>query len=115
MILLSSLILTISACSSLKPEKQIVTETKIVRQNIPVQQRPKAVDFPDVQWYVVTKDNMEEFITRVESDSGAIVYMAITPQGYENLAVGMQDLRRYILQQKEIIIYYEKAILEDIE
>jgi hypothetical protein len=41
--------------------------------------------------------------------------MAVTPRGYENLAVGMQDLRRYILQQKEIIVYYEKAITEDPE
>jgi hypothetical protein len=58
---------------------------------------------------------MEEFIQRIEQDAGQIVYMAVTPKGYENLAVGMQDLRRYILPQKEIIVYYEKAITEDPE
>jgi hypothetical protein len=36
--------------------------------------------------------------------------MAITPKGYENLSVGMAELRRYVLQQKQIIAYYEKAI-----
>jgi hypothetical protein len=97
------------------PEAKVITETKIVRPNIPLQEPPKAVSFPEVDWYVVTKDNMEEFIQRIEQDAGQIVYMAVTPKGYENLAVGMQDLRRYILQQKEIIVYYEKAITEDPE
>lgn len=106
------LVLTISACSSLRPEKEIVTETKIVKQNIPIQQRPKLVDFPDVPWYVVTRDNLDEFIARVEKDAGTVAFMAVTPKGYENLAIGMQDLRRYILQQKEIIVYYETALTE---
>lgn len=106
---------SLSGCAGLTPEAKVVTETRIIRQNIPLQQPPKAVDFPNVDWYVVTKDNMDEFIQRVEQDAGQIVYMAVTPQGYENLAVGIQDLRRYILQQKEIIIYYEKAISEDPE
>lgn len=119
MILLSllaiPLTLTLSGCASVLPEPKVVTETKIVRPNIPLQQPPKAVDFPNVDWYVVTKDNMDEFIQRVELDAGQVVYMAVTPKGYENLAIGIQDLRRFILQQKEIIIYYEKAITEDSE
>jgi hypothetical protein len=31
---------------------------------------------------------------------------------YENLALNLADLRRYIEQQKEIIVYYEKAITD---
>lgn len=118
-ILLSLLVIqltfSLSGCASSTPEPIVVTETKIIRPNIPLQQPPKAVDFPGVYWYVVTKDNMDEFIKRVEQDTGQIVFMAITPKGYENLAIGIQDLRRYILQQKQIIIYYEKAITEDPE
>lgn len=117
MILLSllaiPLTLSLSGCASVIPETRVVTETKIIRQNIPLQQPPKAVDFPNVDWYVVTKDNMDEFIQRIEQDAGQVVYMAVTPKGYENLAIGIQDLRRYILQQREIIVYYEKAISEE--
>jgi hypothetical protein len=36
--------------------------------------------------------------------------MAITPQGYENLAVGINDLRRYANQQTNVIEYYEDQI-----
>jgi len=32
---------------------------------------------------------------------------------YENLALNIGDLKRYINQQKEIIIYYEKAVTEE--
>jgi len=29
---------------------------------------------------------------------------------YENLAINIAEMRRYLNQQKEIIIYYEKAV-----
>jgi hypothetical protein len=34
-------------------------------------------------------------------------------QDYENLALNIAELRRYINQQKNIIIYYEKAVTDD--
>jgi len=34
---------------------------------------------------------------------------------YENLALNLADLRRYINQQNEVIIYYEKAVKEEPE
>jgi hypothetical protein len=37
----------------------------------------------------------------------------MTPHGYENMAINMQELRRYILQQKEIILYYREATKSD--
>ncbi len=78
-----------------------------------LQQSPAPVDFPDVEWFVINKDNLDESLKRIEEASGSVAFMAITPKGYENLAVGVAELRRYILQQKEIIAYYEKAIQGD--
>jgi len=34
---------------------------------------------------------------------------------YENLALNVADIRRYIEQQNEIILYYEKAVTNDTE
>jgi len=31
---------------------------------------------------------------------------------YENLALNIADLKRYLEQQNEIILYYEKAVTE---
>jgi hypothetical protein len=33
----------------------------------------------------------------------------MTPKGYENMAANLQDIKRYIKQQKEIILYYREA------
>jgi|TARA_B100001287_G_scaffold74045_1_gene61439 hypothetical protein len=32
---------------------------------------------------------------------------------YENLALNIADIRRYLNQQEEIIVYYEKAVTEE--
>tara|TARA_R100000808_G_C2149721_1_gene158222 strand:+ start:1167 stop:1304 length:138 start_codon:yes stop_codon:yes gene_type:complete len=34
----------------------------------------------------------------------------VSVRDYETLALNMAELKRYIQQQKELIIYYEKAI-----
>jgi len=64
----------------------------------------------DVDWYVVTERNMDEFLEKFEKDNGDIVFMAISVRGYENISLNLADLRRYILQQKEIIVYYEDSV-----
>ena len=75
-----------------------------------LQQPPKPVTMPNMQWYVVSDKNLNEFIERVKADNGSVAFVALTPSGYQNLSLGVADLRRYILQQKEIIVYYEQAV-----
>ena len=111
-LLILSLILLSSSCSFLnrQPEEKIVTVTKIIQPIIPIAERPKQLDLSDVDWYVVTERNMEEFLEKFEKDNGDIVFMAISVRGYENISLNLADLRRYILQQKEIIFYYEESV-----
>ena len=104
-------LLLLSSCGTFrKPEKEVVVQKEYVKQAIMLQQAPAPVDFPDVEWFVVNKDNLDESLKRIEAAGGSVAFMAITPKGYENLSVGVAELRRYILQQKQIIAYYEKAI-----
>tara|TARA_B100000085_G_scaffold38690_1_gene31814 strand:- start:1460 stop:1585 length:126 start_codon:yes stop_codon:yes gene_type:complete len=37
----------------------------------------------------------------------------ITPKGYENLALGIAELRRYVKDQQAIIAYYEEALTKE--
>lgn len=104
LILLSSL----AGCSSL-PQK-VVTETKIIEKNIAVAERPKPLQLTDMYFYVVTEDNYEEFKTKFLDKNIDLVYYAISVKDYENLALNISELKRYIDQQKQIIIYYEKAV-----
>lgn len=105
-----SLILLSSGCSSWKPLTEVVTETKIIERNIPTQERPKQVNLEDIKWYVVTERNMDDFIKRFEDENGTLVFYAMSVRDYETLSLNMADLKRYILQQKEIIVYYEESV-----
>ena len=108
MILLTSL--TLMGCS-LMPEPKILTVTKIVKTEVPIVARPKQVQLSDVKIYVVSAVNYKEFITKYEKKNGADSYIAISVKDYSNLSLNFAELRRYIEQQKQIIIYYETALL----
>ena len=105
------LTLLLSSCGYLrKPEKEIVVQTVEVQKVIPVQPRPKPVDMTDVKFYVVTEENYEEFKEKFMKTNNDYVFYAVSVHDYENLAFNMAELYRYIRQQKEIMIYYEKAV-----
>jgi len=46
----------------------------------------------------------------MEDEEGKLAVIAMTVRGYENLALNVSELERYIRQQKEVIVYYEEAI-----
>jgi hypothetical protein len=106
-LLLSSFILT--GCFSWTEEK-VVVQTKIIKPNIPTQAKPKPVQMNKVKFYVVTKKNLNEFMAKFEKETGDVVFYAISVRDYEDLALNLADLRRYLQQQDKIIVYYEKAI-----
>lgn len=101
--------LTLMGCS-LIPEPKVLTVTKTVRTEVPIVQHPKAVQLNDVKIYVVNKDNYENFIKNYAAKNGADSYIAISVKDYENLSLNFAELRRYIQQQKQIIVYYETAV-----
>jgi len=39
-----------------------------------------------------------------------LAYVALSIKDYENLALNISELRRFINQQTEIIVYYEKSL-----
>ncbi len=91
-------------------EPEVVVTTEYVEKTIPVQERPAKVEMPPVDWFVITEENLDAKLEEVKTKTGQIVFIAITPKGYENLALGIGDLRRYIKQQQSIIAYYEEAV-----
>ena len=105
------LTLLLSSCGYLrKPEKEIVVQTVEVQKIIPIQPQPKPVDMIDVKFYVVTEENYEEFKEKFMKTNNDYVFYAVSVHDYENLAFNMAELYRYIIQQKEIMIYYEEAV-----
>ena len=108
-LLLLSLI--ISSCSSWNPLKTIEVKTVEVERNVPLQNRPRQLDLADIHWYVVTEENFAEFKKRFQKENAdPLVAYVISVKDYETLAIDMAEIKRYIDQQKQIIIYYEKAL-----
>ena len=77
--------------------------------------RPKPVQLNDTRVFVVTEENFDTFIEEFKSIYGEVAYVALSMRDYENLALNVAELRRYINQQTEIIVYYEKAVTDEPE
>ena len=64
----------LSSCSSIRPEKEIVTVTEFVQTKIPIVLHPKPVNLNDVKIYVVSpSENFEEFMSEFEKKNGRSV------------------------------------------
>ena len=102
--------MTLTGCSGLIPEPEIKTVTKIERLTVPVVARPKPLRLIDTRVFVVTKDNFKKFVKEFKEVYGDLAFVAISMKDYENLALNIADMRRFLNQQKEIIVYYENAV-----
>ena len=109
-LILLPLLLLSSGCSTWNPLKTIEIKTVEVDRVIPTQNRPRPMKMNDIYFYVVTEQNFEEFKKRFTKENGDLVGYVLSVRDYETLALNMAELKRYLLQQKEIIIYYEKAV-----
>ena len=112
LILLSLLpLFLLSSCSLLPRQKEIIIQTVEVEKQIPLQLQPKPLQFNSVYWHVVTEENFNNFIKKFKKENGeAWVFYAISVRSYESLALNMAELKRYIEQQKQVIVYYEEAV-----
>jgi len=108
------LAILLSSCSW-KPEKEIVTVETIVKPTITLAQRPRPVEFDELKVKVITEANVQEVIQEMKTNQGQFLVYALDPVTFKNLAIGIEEIKRYIEQQNDIIIYYEKAITDEPE
>ena len=95
------------------PEPQIVTVTEKVPLRIYQPPLPQEIDLLNVNFFVITEENYDEKKKEIEKIlDGNFVVFALTPDGYEKMAENFQEVRRYVRQQKELILYYREATSE---
>lgn len=72
---------------------------------------PTPVQMLPVQFRVINRNNLEAFVQEIRTQQSTEnpVFIAMTTQDYENLAINIADLRRYIQQQQSIIVYYRRT------
>ena len=104
--------LLLSSCSW-KPEKEIITKAEVYVPTINVVPRPEPLTLRNADVIVITEKNLEEVIQRVKDMQGSFVVYALDPKSFESLAINMEQIKLYIEKQKQIILYYEKAVTNE--
>ena len=75
---------------------------------------PREIDLKEVRWLTITPENFEEQLKVIEEQEGELVFLAMTIPDYELMAYNMQELKRYITELKDVVVYYRKVTTEDI-
>lgn len=95
--------LFLSGCASAPPPIVQECPKPLVLNPPPIE----AVSLKPVKFYVVSEKNLETFLKEIEDVSSGVFY-AITPAGYQSLANNVQELRRYIKESQNTILFYQK-------
>ena len=98
------------ACScSLLPTKEVQVTAKPMDRTIVQPVMPREIDLKEVRWLTITPENYEEQFAVIEDQEGELVFLAMTVPDYEVMAYNMQELKRYITELKDVVVYYRKV------
>ncbi len=86
--------------------KQVDVISKPVERQIAQPILPRELKLNAPYWYVVSDKNMNSFLETVEREEGRVVFVAMSIPDYEVMAYNMQELKRYIKELKEVVVYY---------
>lgn len=99
----------ISSCSLFPSRQQVEIISKPIERSIAQPVMPREISLNDPYWYVVSNKNLDEFLARIEKDSGNVVFLAMSVPDYELMAYNTQELKRYISELQEVVVYYRKV------
>lgn len=97
------------SCSLIPSKQQVEVISKPIERTIVQPIMPREIDLKDPHWYVVSSKNLDEFLEQIEKDQGQIVFVAMSISDYELMAYNMQELKRYMNEVKEVVVYYRKV------
>ena len=73
---------------------------------------PREIDLQEPMWIVVTPENYKEQLAFIEEQEGKLVFLAMTIPDYEVMAYNMQEIKRYITELKDVVVYYRKVTID---
>ena len=125
-ILASALILsTISGCSLLQvPAREVEIISKPIQIMITQPIMPRPLDLKEPNWYVVSdakiagedRTYFDRFVEDIKKKHGGdLVFVAMSVADYELMSYNTQELKKYISQLGEVIIYYKEVTTNEKE
>ena len=103
-----------SSCS-LIPTKQVEVVAKPIERQIVQPIMPREIDLKEVRWLTITPENFQEQFKVIEEQEGELVFLAMTVPDYEVMAYNMQELKRYITELKDVVVYYREVTTADLK
>jgi len=79
---------------------------------------PRPLDLKEPKWYVVSdrkvpkedRTYLDKFIEEIKKKHGGdVVFVAMTVADYELMAYNTQEIKRYVSQLGEVIVYYRNV------
>jgi len=98
----------VSSCSLIPKTKEVEIISKPLERTFVQPVMPREIDLKQPAWFVVTPDNFEEFKARIVDQEGELVFLAMSVPDYEVMAYNMQELKRYITEMKDVVVYYKQ-------
>jgi len=103
-----TILMMVSSCSLLPKTKTIEITAKPLDRTFVQPVMPREINLGLPQWIVVTPDNYEQQLERIKAQEGEILFLAMTVPDYEVMSVNMQELKRYITELKDVVVYYRE-------
>jgi hypothetical protein len=91
--------------------KQVEVVAKPIERTIVQPVMPREIDLKEPMWFAVTEANIDKFIADIKEEHGDVVFLAMSIPDYEIMAYNMQELKRYITELKEVVVYYRKVTM----
>ena len=111
-LLAGTLAVVLSGCSATQ-QKKVDYSAEPVERPLLVLPESEITNMKEVDYLVVTEENIDEVWRELEASGKPVVLFALTQEGYEALALNNAEVVRYLSEQKAILIaykeYYEKA------
>ena len=104
-VLVFGLFLNGCAAVAVKELQSYKIEKKREPLNLPM---PIPLELIDVEWIVVTKDNIDEVMEKVKAEGGDYALFAVTDEGYKKLSTNYADIRNRLYEQNQIILSYKE-------
>jgi hypothetical protein len=104
-------LIMVSNCS-LIPTKEIQVSAKPIDRKIVQPIMPREIDLQEPLWIVITPENIEAQLAFIEEQEGELVFLAMTIPDYEVMAYNMQEIKRYITELKDVVVYYRKVTVD---
>ena len=67
---------------------------------------PREIDLREPMWMTITPENIDEQLAKIEQQEGELVFLAMTIPDYEVMAYNMQEIKRYLTELKDVVVYY---------